>query len=280
LLSDGIHFNHKGNVLMAQIYERHFQLNLLASGGSSDRVRHYEAARPLADRKHDEIAVSGNGWKLTDRWLESGASNDTMSLTFVGNRVDVVLAPCHGSARVLIDGKAPSAWKLFHGTGPVGAKRGVPLPGRLIRYFEGPDMLEESWELGFKDVSKDCHSFRFTLTGSKTGPDGEGDCQHEFVSTSGRITIAPDDWILGGGYDPDPAKPAPRLKWSIMPDFRDIIQGTPGVPEEGMVPLIPYTYVTVADGLPFGRHTLTLTPAGDAPICIQAIEVHRPPLAE
>jgi len=280
LLRDGIHFNYLGNALMVQLYERHFRLNPMSQGGSTDRVRHYEAVRPLEDRKTDGIAVTGKEWKSTDRWLESASSDDAMTLTFVGNRVDAVIAPCQGSARVLIDGKPPSAWNLFHGTGPIGAKRGVELPGHLIRYFEGPGMLEESWELSFKDVSEDGRFFRFAVTGSITGPDGEGDCRHEFVSTSGRITIAPDDWILGGAYAPDPAKPAPHLKWRILPDFRDIVQGTPGAPQEGMVPLVSYSHVTVADGLPFGRHTITLVPVGDAPVCIQALEVHRPPLIE
>ncbi len=280
LLADAIHLNHKGNVLMAQLYERHFRLNPLAAGGWSDRVRHYEAVRPLADRKDDEIKVSGDGWILKDRWVESASPRDALTLTFVGNRVDVVLGPCRGSAKVLIDGKAPSALKLFHGTGPMPSRRYAHAPGRVIRYFEGRDMVEETWELRFKDVSQDGRSFRFTVNGSKTGPDGEGDNRHEFVSRSGRITIAPDDWVLGGAHTPDPAEPELLLRWKILSDTRDTVQGIPGEPQAGMVPLIPYTHITVADGLPCGRHTITLVPTGDAPVCIQAIETHRPPLAD
>ena len=35
---------------------------------------------------------------------------------------------------------------------------------------------------------------RFSLTGSKTGPDGEGRSDGDFVSRSGLVTIASGDW--------------------------------------------------------------------------------------
>lgn len=279
LLADGIHLNHKGNVLMAQLYERHFRMSPLAAGGWSDRVRHYEAVRPLADRQDDEIILSGDGWKLKERWVESVSTNDALTLTFFGNRIDIVLAPCSGGAHVRIDGKPPSALGLFHGTGPMPRRRYAPVPAKLVRFFEGPGVMEEAWELRFKGVGADGKSFRFALKGSKTGPDGEGDNQHEFVSQSGRIAISPDDWLLGGPYKPDPAEPEPHLCWSILPDSRDTIQGISREPKAGAVPLIPYTYVTVADGLKCGWHTITLVPKGDGSVCIQAIETHRPPLA-
>ncbi len=277
LLSDAIHLNHKGNVLMAQLYERHFRLTPAGGDGWAGRVRRYEAGRSLADRKQDEVTLSGGGWTMVDGRVVSASTNDALTLTFVGNRADVVLGPCQGSARVLIDGQPPSALNLFHGTGPMQPKRYEQVPGRLIRYFEGAGLLEETWELRFKDVNPDNRLFRFTLSGSKTGADGEGDNQHEFVSRSGRIAISPDDWILGGMPKPDSAQP-PLLRWHTVADHRDVVRGTPGKPREGMVPIVPYTYVTLADGLPFGRHTLTLIPVGDAPIGIQAVEIHRPPL--
>jgi hypothetical protein len=45
---------------------------------------------------------------------------------------------------------------------------------------------------------------------------------------------------------------------------------------------MPYTYVTIADGLPCGPHELTLTPLDEkpnSPFVIMGIDVHRPPMA-
>ena len=283
MLCDSIHLNRAGNVLMAQLYERHFRMNTLTRSGWADRVRWYEALRPIEERKNDEILLDGAGWKASEHAVESASSKDALRLRFTGNRVDVALAPCSGSARVLIDGKPPSAWNLTHATLPRVPGYGWPVPSSLMRLFEGPTRVLETWRLTFTDkLDEKGAKFRYRIEGSATGPDGEGDSEHDFTSRSGRVAIRAVDWRRDGSWPDATNKPAapPQLLWAIVSDGRDTIRGTlsaPG-PLEWFAPA--FTWVTVADGLPFGEHELKLVPVGDAPIAIRGIEVHRPPLAE
>ena len=205
----------------------------------------------------------------------------------------------------------PSQWNLFHGTRPRNRSNewylewSKPRDGTnewcvewsklnaLMAYHIGKDMQEETWVLTLTHASADKSHVRFRLTGSKTGLDGEGENDRDFVSNSGRITILTSDW--GGDVRTPPgikaAKPvlAPLKKplqivWHIVPDGRDTVLCDPDLPPgndwySGM----PYSYVTIADGLPCGTHELTLTPLGDIgphnSFLISGVEVHRPPLA-
>ena len=294
-LADGVHLNRKGCVLMAQLYERHFRTNTLSPAGWTDRVRYYQADRPFTDRKMDEINYTGDGWKPNSEWVESSSPKDAMSLAFTGNRVDVILAPCHGSAKILIDDVPPSQMNLYHGTFP------QPQPGKeqnccLLTYYTGKNMLGETWGITFTDASDDLKKFRYKVEGSRTGPDGEGDSEHEFVSKSGRISISPKDMsVWPAAISKTNQPPSTELKrlekeakliWPIVPDSSDVLRITSATRAE----ILPqactvgryesnYNCVTVADGLPFGKHKITIIPTGDGPVSIRGIEVYSPPLA-
>ncbi len=95
-LRDAIHLNDNGCVLMAELYERHFRINPAARGGWANQVRWYGARRSTEDHVEDQIVLSG-GWRDGSRWVQSGATGDRLRLRFIGNRVDVVLAPGKGS---------------------------------------------------------------------------------------------------------------------------------------------------------------------------------------
>ena len=60
-LADGLHLSRKGAILMAQLYERHFR-RFPVSKPWTEIVRRYEAMRPLADRRSDEVQLIGEGW--------------------------------------------------------------------------------------------------------------------------------------------------------------------------------------------------------------------------
>jgi len=291
-LRDGIHLNRKGDVLMAQLFERHFRMNFNARSWWADRIRWYEALRPLSDRIDDEIRYSGDGWAEGNKWsgnpwVESAAKNSSLKLKFTGTRVDVVLGPRAGGARVLIDGKVPSALNLYYGTCPrlkVGNKGSKSQPW-IMRYFTGPDMREEVWEFRWTHLSEDGSRFRFTLSGSETGFDGEGDSESDFVSKSGRIRIARNDFTMivpvkgappAGPEGPAALKEPIVITWRILPRFKDEIRWVK--PAESMQGIPDWNYVTMADGLPYGEHELTIIPCGDGPVAIRGIEVYRPPL--
>lgn len=289
LLADGLHLSRKGCLLMAQLYERHFAPNP-ASKPWFETVRRYEAMRPLADRRNDEIQLLGGGWndRLVNCALSTG-TNDSLRLKFFGNRVDLVMPAHSGAAKVLIDGKAPSELNLLSGTRP---ERKGDVPADLMTYYTGPDMLAESWELKFTHVSGDHGKFRWTLTGSETGPDGEGDNSQLFVSKSGRITIRPEDFLMDvRGIDREKKELVPvegecSLKWTIPHSpYKDEVQGIPMRADEARQVHnarydVFYRHVTLVDGLPQGEHELTLIPTKPNLFSIDALEVHCPPLSK
>lgn len=280
LLCDPIHLNHKGSALMAQLYERHLNTTTLFPSEWMKSVRYYSAARPLVERRHDEITLEGKGWKMAGGGLQyTDGEGCRLKLKFKGNRLDLLIGAGTGGASVLIDGKAPSTMNLFHGTRPFARNWQMAPPANVIQYHLGKDMQAEWWVLTYKDISPDGKKFSFTVRGSRTGEDGAGTNTETFVSKSGRITIDPEDWLPGYHYPPpDLAKrPAPTLVWQIVPDHLDQVRSGP-VPKDWPANTAYRQYLTVADGLPPGEHELTLTPDGKGSFTLYAAEAYDPPL--
>lgn len=304
LLRDNVHLNAKGETLMGLLYERHFRYNAASQQGWANTVRRFDVGRFLEDNKTDEIVLEGNGWTRTDRgYAQSSSPKDRLKLKFSGTRVDLILPLKHAGAAILIDGKKPSDWNLFHGTRPIGRtieKTEIdPQPNIPMTYHTGKAMQQETWVLTVThgnadaDKKKANQRVRFKLTGSRTGFDGEGQNDKKFVSNSGRITILPTDWTTAvkpvdeKGPQPDMqpfAKPV-QMVWHILPDGLDTIAARNAwIKDTDYYSGMPYEYVTVADGLPCGVHELTLSPLPDEkipnlPFVISGVEAHRPPLA-
>jgi len=273
-LVDSVHLNRKGCILMAQLVERHFRVNTLFPSAWAKRVRRYSPLRALDDLKSDEINLIGDGWKKHTHSVSSSSADDKLTLEFTGNRVDVILRRGRGSARILIDGKAPSKLNLVHATRP--KSKGGKF-ATVMRVFEGPNMVEEDWTLTFTEITRDKSGkrivdFRYKIEGSVTGPDGEGSKGAPFTSKSGRIRILPKDFTLAVRYADKHLKPGLQVKWKIVPDYLDVIQSPPGIQKA--------FYVTVADGLPNGKHELTITPTGNGSVGIAAIEIHNPAIGD
>ncbi len=118
--------------------------------------------------------------------------------------------------------------------------------------------------------------FTFTLTGSKTGPEGAGRSDERFVSQSGRVVLEASNWnvayALGvlGGINPVPDKFV--VKWCVEPHFVDEL-----IFSDASDPAAETT-VTLAEGLPNAQHTLELSSSEETPIT--ALRVYRPPLRE
>lgn len=289
LRSDGVHLNRNGSILMAQLHERHFRAYPVWRPWFQT-VRRYDAMRQLADNHTDEVRLSGEGWSIERvNYLSSHGDKDRLELTFQGNRVDLVMPQCEGKAKILVDGKPPSEWNLFHGTRP---SHSPALPAALMTYHMGKDMVEEDWTLTFTHVSGDRKKFRYKVEGSVTGPDGEGSGEETFVSNSGRITILPAGFFpQRKGADNRKTELEPttenwQIRWHVQPLFEDIIQGTRQLKGEEWRPRYnhPYRYKTIIDGLPPGEHVLTLLPIKPVnpnhTFALSAVEVHRPPLGE
>ena len=254
LLRDGVHLNPHGEWLMAQC------------------VNAYLRHDPKLGRSPAE------GW-VTTYQVGKGANwvDGKLRLDFEGNRVDAICRPGQAApATVQIDGRKPSEWPELYGftraaTTPQG-KWPVKWPPIAPITSQKP-LLIEDWSLAVAKDPKSESGFHFSLTGSKTGADGEGRSDARFVSNSGRIVLETNDWnvpyALGlAGITPVPD--AFTVKWKVQPRHVDEFVSS-GATSPGIE-----TVVTLAQGLPNGRHTLEIS--GGDPTRISALRIYRPPL--
>ena len=253
LLRDDIHMNDHGDYLMAEI------------------IKPYLRHRP--DLPDDD-------WKDRVRTLEVGTDvvwkNGKLTLPFEGNRVDLICkdpADPAPPAAVRIDGKKPSEFPELYAV-----TRAATIPASyspsLYRVGYAKPRVVEDWKLVVTEMDPTRTRFKFKAVGSVTGEDGEGETGVRFVSKSGRVVIEPDDYLfmLALQLSRNPRSETFEARWSVVPLFADEF----AVPKTQNA--FGDTVVTVAQGLPNGKHTLEVTGGPDTPIA--AVRVYRPPLAE
>lgn len=275
LLSDDVHLNAHGEFLMAQCVNAY-----LRRDPGFDAATAEETVRTL-------IVGKDVSWK-----------DGRLQLDFAGNRIDVVLDKTAiarskagaSLASVLIDGKKPSVFSELYGftravTTPEG-KWPVRHPVIAPISSQAPLLLED-WTMTVKAASPDKENklYSFSLSGSKTGPDGAGRSDLEFVSKSGRVVIAPDDWnvayaMMLSGINPPVTEFI--VKWKVEPRFADELlvpedaSATAGDP--GAAAAKAESVITFASGLTNGNHKLTIIANDAAAISsISAIRVYQPP---
>lgn len=114
LLSDFIHHNKLGYLLISKMIMKHFKFNTLFKAGWYNQIKSYEARR-FFEEKQDEIQFTGDSWRSRGYgWgVVGNKAGDRLKLEFTGNRVDIVVPSridkkMFGTAKVLIDGKIPS----------------------------------------------------------------------------------------------------------------------------------------------------------------------------
>lgn len=247
LLKDDVHLNEHGNFLMAEIVKT--AMVPLKSGPD-------EMSKGMV-REQTLTAASWQDGKLT--------------LEFEGNRVDGIFGGAavpgdQGETVITIDGKpAAEIRQLFTFTRTSGYA-GTNWPC-LLRVQRGPaQLLDEEWTVTIANATDDYKNFIFSLTGSKTGPDGIGSAGKKFVSKSGRIVIEPDDWNLQFSRKTFGRKLPEgfQIKWKSVPqwDARLAANG----------PLV--------QGLTNGKHTLVLTGMAMQKSGLTALRIHRPPFPQ
>jgi len=243
LLADSVHLNAHGNFLMAALVSR------------------YLVYRPELPREE---------WRDLSRDVAVGRDirwrDGVLRVRFEGNRVDALALPGGGpSAEVWIDGKRPSEVPDLRAiTRP---RPGPWSPAFPKRVDHDAPLLEEEWTLRAEAAAANKEPFSFNVTGSRTGRDGDGRSDTPFVSTSGRVRIAPEDWFRTGDL------PAGfEVKWTVVPLYRDVYQ--PPARRDAASD----NAVMLAQGLPNGPHVLELRAPRGAEPALRAIRVYRPPV--
>lgn len=276
LLVDAIHLNERGGRLMAELVMRHFRYNTLFPSFWADQIRSYEVRRPL-EEPSDAIVLTG-AWK---RWGDMAGIDKgpgSLRLPFTGNRVVAELGQAggrHGTVKVLVDGRPPSAWQqAFAVTRTSGNPLNASRPS-INRVLPGPTPIAEDWTISVREISEDGKRFRFSVTGSVTGADGEGDQDTSvFLSRSGRITFQPQEFTFDdiAGYMKKPCPPQIEVTCKMAQLGCDSFT-SPEKVEKGEV-----ATTVLIQGIPNGPHVLELQTAGDGPVVIKQLIVHRPPL--
>jgi lysophospholipase L1-like esterase len=221
LLRDGVHLNAHGEYLMAEIVKAYLR----------------PTAAP-ADGRVKTVPFTGE-------------------LKFTGTRIDATVTGAPGEVR--IDGRRPSDEEVLYANTRTTAFPGSNWPC-LLSVEHDAVMNAEEWTLTVTELTDDHTGGKFTVRGSVTGPDGEGEVGKSFLSKSGRVWLRPNDWNLD--YCKRVFKrPRPLpfdIKWKTYLRGADKLPGKPGV-------------VTLADGLPPGDYTLTVTGGG-----VTSVTVYNP----
>ena len=255
LLRDGVHLNEHGEFFMAECVKTY--------------LRRDEKFDPAPAEAWVKTLIVGKDVQWT---------NGRLLVEFEGNRLDLICkAGSAAPALVRIDGRKPSEFAELYGftrvlTTPEGK---WPVRSPVIAPLGSEKLLlVEDWTIDVRKLNADEKLFAFTLMGSKTGPDGEGRSDQRFVSKSGRVTIAPEDWNVAYAMMLSGVKPVPEhfiAKWRVEPRFVDEFV-SPGLKDNSVE-----TIVTLAQGLANTRHVLEITSGPDAPIF--AVRIYRPPVS-
>ena len=267
-LADGIHLNGQGQMH----YKDYIEEELIRLKGS----------------KGDEESTGSEKFFAVGDKSVTVKDDGTLEFSFYGNRVVAVsdgTADEKLNAQILLDGK-PMAKMLELWT----ATRPTPLimwfPG-LHSFSLGPKApVEEDWTLEIlpprdgDPTNAVFHAvgelprqswlvpFRFKVTGSVTGFDGEGISTEPFTSKSGRLTIPVRAWALWPHWNNARPKPGSVTRWSVHPLFADRLKAAPAGAE-----------TLVVQGCSNGRHTLAIKLPKDARSGLKGFRVWRPATA-
>jgi len=213
---------------------------------------------------------------VDDARVTHGA-NGSLKLSFEGNRIDVIAdhagGPRLGTAKVLLDGKAPSENPdLYYHSHPTAAPN-VWWPS-INQFGHEKPLVCEKWTLKFTECDVEKGVLKFAVEGSVTGPDGEGDASQRFVSNSGRVVIEPSAWSVMGAlkYSKKPVPEGYVITWETKPLFVDTYQA-PATPDAAL------EYATnLAMLMSNGPHTIELIPSGDGAVPVEGFRFYTPPL--
>ncbi len=230
LLRDGVHLNAQGEWLMAELLKGYLSPLPPATG---------------YDPMNDE--------RVRTQPITIPTGSNSARLEFTGTRVDLLFrSSATGTVNVRIDGQKPSDLSSLYGFTRVSAFPNSDWPV-LLRVGSQARLQSEEWFLKLGEVSADGKVCTFSLRGSLTGEDGTGTSTNRFVSRSGRVIIEPDDWNLAYCI----AVFKHPLPAGHIATFKSALHGA-DVATAPTVSAGREAVLTVAQGLPTGRHVLEL----------------------
>jgi hypothetical protein len=192
----------------------------------------------------------------------------TFTAKFTGTRLDLhgTTTPDGGTFRVFMDEKPAreaNAWLMSYVQPDAkNAKEGKganPRDQSPHGITLGQRIVPQTWTLVMTSDSGD-----YTLTGSVTGLDGNGNAFQPFTSPSGQILIEPDLWRRA-----ERNRTGDRFTFEIKPAVLDEVT----FKASSATPFV----IRLAQMLPNGDHTLRLVPTKPGTAKINALQVFQPP---
>ena len=140
-----------------------------------------------------------------------------------------------------------------------------------INHIDCPAVpVEEDWTLTcLPDSTPDGKLIHFALHGSQTGPDGKGWSTAQFVSSSRRVLIKPEDWHVAWtlGYLKATLPKGFTVTWRSYPLFTPVY-----------APQSASRHIRLVQGCTNTAHTLTPQPrSAGGKLGIGAFIIHAPP---
>ncbi len=251
LLNDGQHPNERGWALMANLFTSWFQ--------------------GLVGRSRAEAGGASNV-----RSLPPPGPDTQKSFVFDGNRIELIAGgPLDGRVQVTVDGKAPrdldGCWQNSRSS-------------RLPNLPDWPALKQvgvkssyhrsDRWTLRVHHLDAAQDKFAFSLTSARRGPEGTGTSDAAFTSTSGLVTLSPEDWMLAE---------ARKVSGKGVPEGT-IFQWTRDFRCTDEKPVVLANAATeqrhvLATDLPNGRHVVKLRVDAGAPALLE-VRTYRPALSE
>lgn len=252
-LRDTVHPNELGNFLIAELVKPHLRYDPSLANDTWKRLG--------TEIRMDDPRIKHN-------------DNGSLTVTFNGNRIDLIAAPGEKTeATVILDGKPPSQNPdlYYHARpGP------TPVAGRpAFNRIDHQSLLqEETWTARILECDLEKDILRYEVSGSKTGPDGIGDHKKRFISKSGRVVIEPNMWMVNWSlrYKKASLPEDYKVTWETKPLFVDNWK-QPTISDSSK----EYS-TTLAQGMKNGEHTLTLSPKTKGKLPIDSFRVYHPPL--
>jgi hypothetical protein len=249
LLAPSLHPNERGWSLMADLFTSWFEG--VVDKGATQAPPHDDAVRSFAPPR-------------------PGA---TATYEFTGSRIELLAAgPLDGKVQVTIDGKASQDLDGCWQDSRVSRLPNAPEWPGLRQVSVSPAYHRaDSWTLRLTGFNAAQDQFAFTLSSASGGADGKGMAAEPFTSTSGRVKIEPDDWMIHTALESGKRVPEGlELHWQR----RFVCADEPAValPNGGM----EQRHV-LATGLPNGRHAVRLILAPGAP-AVAELRAYRPPI--
>jgi hypothetical protein len=281
LVGDAVHQNHHGFLRNWDNITRHVAHPAQFNYDPAERERRV-AVSPPAKTDREEVTLSGP-WSQAEGVLSTSQKDARLKVAFTGNRIDLIArrSSAGGTLSVFIDGRPADQAPVFHTTFIRPQPKSYPLklqgpgPGDIAPHAVdlGRNIVPQTWTITVTSETGD-----YQLSGSVTGPDGEGDLTQPFASHSGQIRIDPSLWRHG--RDEIRKDKSVEIIYGNRTGDQftfDVVRSAAGSASLRGDQPGPFT-TPLVQNLPNGRHTLELVAQGDGEVTIEGLYVFEPPL--